>query len=372
MAEPPVCAPIDANGNLTSDGTKTYLWNALNQLVEVKEGSTTIATFEYDGAGRRTEKGAAGVTHQYIYDAEDIVEERITGSSSDTVRYYHGAGTDEPLARKNSSDVVTYYLADHLGSIVQETNANGAVILEREYGPWGDLLSGASTAGHAFQGREWDSEISLFYFRARYYNAAAGAWTADDPIGFSGGPNLSQFVNNNPVRLVDPFGLCGGEQSQGRPDPSKVTNEERWLRVKQVLEVLDVLSKVSVVVVGILAENPGPAAEVVAAEVAVAQTTTFYRGVSNLEAADALAYGLRPGPNNSYQTGKMLAETAADAAKWGRAMNGEGNFQVLKIEVPKAIADELLPFGRIDGIGPAHFGTLEQLKNVTITLLGPK
>jgi len=55
-AEPPVCAPIDANGNLTSDGTKTYVWNALNQLVEVKEGTTTIATFEYDGAGRRTEK----------------------------------------------------------------------------------------------------------------------------------------------------------------------------------------------------------------------------------------------------------------------------------------------------------------------------
>jgi hypothetical protein len=36
-------APIDANGNLTSDGTKTYFWNALNQLVEVKEGTTTIA-----------------------------------------------------------------------------------------------------------------------------------------------------------------------------------------------------------------------------------------------------------------------------------------------------------------------------------------
>ncbi len=63
-----VCAPIDANGNLTSDGTKTYLWNALNQLVEVKEGSITIATFEYDGEGRMTEKVAGGITHQYICD----------------------------------------------------------------------------------------------------------------------------------------------------------------------------------------------------------------------------------------------------------------------------------------------------------------
>ena len=119
----------DANGNLISDGTKTYFWNGLNQLVEVKEGTTMIAAFEYDGAGRRTEKIAAGLTHSYIYDVEDIVEERISGSTSDTIHYY---------------------LADHLGSIVQETNASGAVILEREYGPWGDLLSGASTAGYAF------------------------------------------------------------------------------------------------------------------------------------------------------------------------------------------------------------------------------
>lgn len=147
IMKPDVCAPIDANGNLTSDGTRTYHWNALNQLVEVKEGSNTIATFEYDGEGRPTEKVAAGLTHQYIYDAEDIAEERLSGSSSDTIRYYHGAGIDEPLARKNSSEVVTYYLADHLGSVVQETNASGAVSLERDYGPWGDLLSGAST-GH--------------------------------------------------------------------------------------------------------------------------------------------------------------------------------------------------------------------------------
>lgn len=88
--------------------------------------------------------------------------------------------------------------------------------LGRQYDPWGNQLSGASAAGYAFQGREWDSEISLYYFRARYYNAATGAWAADDPIGVAGGANLTQFVNNNPLRFVDPFGLCGEEQ--GSPD----------------------------------------------------------------------------------------------------------------------------------------------------------
>lgn len=199
----------DANGNLTSDGAKTYFWNALNQLVEVKEGTTTIATFEYDGKGRRTEKVAAGLTHQYIYDAEDIVEERITGSSSDTIRYYHGAGIDEPLARKNSSDVVTYYLADHLGSIVQETNASGAVTLEREYDPWGVATQGTSASGYAFTGREWDSEIALHYYRARYYDASAGRFLSTDPIGFGGGLNFFAYVGSSPLSFVDPTGEFG-------------------------------------------------------------------------------------------------------------------------------------------------------------------
>jgi RHS repeat-associated protein len=196
----------DANGNLTSDGTKTYHWNALNQLVEVKEGTTTIATFEYDGKGRRIEKVAGALTHLYIYDAEDVVEERISGSSSDTNRYYHGAGIDELLARKNSSDVVISYLADHLGSIVQETNASGAVTLEREYDPWGVAMQGASTSGYAFTGREWDSEIGLQYSRSRYYLPNAGRFASEDPIGFAGGTNFFGYVLSSPLVFTDPFG----------------------------------------------------------------------------------------------------------------------------------------------------------------------
>jgi RHS repeat-associated protein len=197
----------DANGNLTADGAKAYFWNALNQLVEVKEGSTTIATFEYDGLGRRTEKVADGSTHQYIYDAEDIVEARITGSSSDTIRYFHGVGIDQPLARKNSSAIVTYYLADHLGSIVQETSSSGSVSLEREYDAWGVLIQGDTASGYSFTGREWDAEIGLVYLRNRYYDANATRFVSQDPISLSGGLNLFGYVLNRPGALTDPFGF---------------------------------------------------------------------------------------------------------------------------------------------------------------------
>jgi RHS repeat-associated protein len=204
IPEPHVCAPIDANGNLTSDGTKTYFWNALNQLVEVKEGSTTVATFEYDGKGRRTEKTAGGLTRTYVYDAEDIVEERISGSSSDTIRYHHGVGIDEPLARTNGSSVTTYYLADHLGSVVQESSAAGAITLEREYDPWGELLQGSTTSGYAFTGREWDAETGLNFYRARYYDPRRARFLSEDSAYRAG--NLYSCVANSPANRIDPSG----------------------------------------------------------------------------------------------------------------------------------------------------------------------
>lgn len=46
----------DLNGNLTSDGTTTYSWNARNQLSGLSGGAS--ASFAYDGLGR----GAARLT----------------------------------------------------------------------------------------------------------------------------------------------------------------------------------------------------------------------------------------------------------------------------------------------------------------------
>ena len=149
------------------------------RLVEVKEGTTTIATFEHDGGGRRTEKVAAGLTHR-TYDAEDFVEERISGSSSDTIRYCHGAGIDEPLARKKSSAVVTYYLADHLGSIAQETKCERV----------GDPESRVRRVGRTSAG--------CLVFRFRVYSSRVISWGVRNERM----PRLS-FPNNHSACAVD-------------------------------------------------------------------------------------------------------------------------------------------------------------------------
>jgi len=54
----------------------------------------------------------------------------------------------------------------------------------------------------------YDSQTKLVRFGARDYDAEVGRWTCKDPIGFGGeSTNFYSYLKNNPLVLVDPFGL---------------------------------------------------------------------------------------------------------------------------------------------------------------------
>ena len=82
---------------------------------------------------------------------------------------------------------------------------------------------------YTFTGREWDKEIGLYYYRARYYDAETGRFVSFDPIlrGFSHVEEVGcresitsfpleqpqklhpyAYVENNPLNLTDASGLC--------------------------------------------------------------------------------------------------------------------------------------------------------------------
>jgi RHS repeat-associated protein len=57
---------------------------------------------------------------------------------------------------------------------------------------------------YLFTGREFDEEIDLYYYRARYYNSEIGRFISIDPIGFESGTyNLYGYVGNNPISNSD-------------------------------------------------------------------------------------------------------------------------------------------------------------------------
>jgi len=79
------------------------------------------------------------------------------------------------------------------------------------YSAFGQVLDetpGGPQLPFAFTGRELDRETDLYYYRARYYDAAVGKFISDDPIGFrAGDANLSRYVGNAATTATDPTGL---------------------------------------------------------------------------------------------------------------------------------------------------------------------
>ncbi len=128
--------------------------------------------------------------------------------------------------------VVRYDHGDHLGSSVVETDAAGAVLTYEEYHPYGTTavwLGAASVSlkRYRYTGKERDEATGLYRMGVRHYAAWLGRWTSPDPAGLVDGANRYTYVNDNPVRLLDPDGLQGGEMEQMWFLESKLLGLER-------------------------------------------------------------------------------------------------------------------------------------------------
>jgi len=216
----------DGNGNLigkteTDDGeteTWTYAYDGENRLISaVKQEAdeTKTVNFKYDPFGRRIEKRVTedGTTRtkRYFYDNEDILlehdENGVIGN-----RYLHGPGIDEPLSVTTDGGTY-YYHADRLDTIIALTDTNQHIVQKYDYDAFGNLHDEKNTVKqpYTYTGREWDKEIKLYYYRARYYDAKVGRFLSKDPfpgvLTDSQTLNRYPYVQNNPVNFTDPYGL---------------------------------------------------------------------------------------------------------------------------------------------------------------------
>jgi len=193
----------DLNGNLTSDGTNTYYWNARNQLVAIN--GTSVASFSYDAFGRRAQKTVDGMTTSFVYDGLTPIQE-LNGAN--ITNLLTGLSVDEYFTRSNATGT-HHVLADILGSTVALANGTGAVDAQYTYEAFGNVSATGTTNGNPFSytGREADG-TGLAYYRARYYNPQLQRFVSEDPIGFAGeDTNLYSYVFNDPMSSIDPLGL---------------------------------------------------------------------------------------------------------------------------------------------------------------------
>ncbi|BFU45529.1 IPT/TIG domain-containing protein [Krasilnikovia sp. MM14-A1004] len=192
----------DDDGNLTSDGTNTYTWNARGQLTG-RSGPGLSATYAYDGLGRRSGRTIGGTTTAYLHDGPNVIREKAGGTVPATMLT---GGLDETFAR-TTSDGSQSLLTDRLGSTLALAGPSG-VGAEYSYDPFGGTTVTGDDGGNdtRFTGRTDDGD-GLYHYRARYYAPAAGRFISRDPLGLaSGGTDAYTYAFNRPTDLVDPNG----------------------------------------------------------------------------------------------------------------------------------------------------------------------
>jgi RHS repeat-associated protein len=173
-------------------------------------------TFKYDPFGRRIEKVSASATSIFVYDGENLVQ-TVNASGSEVAHYAQGQNIDEPLAMERGS-TTDYYETDGLGSISSLTASTGSIAQSYTYDSFGNQTasSGSLTSYFRYTGRDFDTETSLYFYRARYYDESIGRFLGEDPTEIEGGDlNFYRYASNNPSNLADPFGLNPGDKYPG-------------------------------------------------------------------------------------------------------------------------------------------------------------
>ncbi|MCD4742969.1 MAG: RHS domain-containing protein, partial [Desulfobacteraceae bacterium] len=217
----------DSNGNMikkTVAGTiTTYVYNTEDRLTQVWDGEPATGTltveYYYDPFGRRLYKDVSGIRIYFHYADEGLIAEfGATGAEIKSYGYKpNSTWTSDPLFMKVGEEYY-FYQNDHLGTPQKMTAGNGEVVWSAKYNSFGEAMIEIETVENnlRFPGQYEDGETGLHYNYWRYYDVKAGRYIKTDPIGISGGTNSFLYSNQNPITVVDPFGLiCNIEKMPG-------------------------------------------------------------------------------------------------------------------------------------------------------------
>jgi len=95
------------------------------------------------------------------------------------------------------------------------------------------------------------------------------------------------------------------------------------------------------------------------------ETLTLYRAVSKVEFQQLMRTGKLEVVPSSLE-GKFFAESAEDAVQWGEMLEGASNYRIVEVDLPARVAQSLLRWEKLDGIGPARYGELHQLQDAVV------
>ena len=191
----------------------TYEWDSAHRLTAINNGSHR-SEFSYDGLDRRIrivekQNGAVTANNTFLWCGNALCEERdATGAT--VVRRFFSQG--ESLLGTGTTNL--FYTRDHLASIREALDSAATIQTRYDYDPYGQqtVLAENIPASFAYTGHFQHKPSGLYLAQHRELDPRAGRWLNRDPIEEAGGLNLYAYVNNDPLRRVDPLGLCDDEE----------------------------------------------------------------------------------------------------------------------------------------------------------------
>jgi RHS repeat-associated protein len=204
----------DSNGNTTVSQAVTSTYDFENHLT----GFGPNIAIAYDGDGNRVKKTVNGMATTYLVDNLNPTgyAQVILGSTLlETRQYVYGLERVSQRCVTNSQAETRYFGYDGLGSVRVLTDTVGSATDNYDYDAFGNLINSTGVTPNEFRfaGEQYDSDLQLYYNRARYLSTNTGRfWTMDDDEGGNvDPPSLHKYLysRGNPVRWVDPTGNVG-------------------------------------------------------------------------------------------------------------------------------------------------------------------
>jgi len=201
----------DAAGNLTNDGGQNFTYDATGQ--QATAGSNGLAQY-YDGDGLRGMKVENNVRTYYL--RSTVLGGQVVAEIDQNSIWRRGyVYLGQQLLAVQQNGAVNWVHQDPLVKSKRVTNSSGTVVSTVELDPWGGNTSRSSNDAfqpHRFNNYERDlnqSDEAMF----RRYNRWWSRFDQPDP--YDGSYNLANpqsfnryaYVQNDPVNLIDPFGL---------------------------------------------------------------------------------------------------------------------------------------------------------------------
>ncbi|MGH9226665.1 MAG: RHS repeat-associated core domain-containing protein [Acidimicrobiales bacterium] len=202
----------DANGNTLRNADHTFTYDYEDRLTTADGGTIR---FVYDGDGNKVAEITGGATTTFLVDDRNptgysqVIDELVGGMLSKTYAY----GLDLISQREMPSRTTSWYGYDGHGS-VRYLNMPAEVPTDRfSYDSFGVRTSAfGPTANHyGFGGERFNSLLSGYFLRARWYNAETGRFNSSDPLtGIHSDPeslHRYSYASGDPVNRRDPSGL---------------------------------------------------------------------------------------------------------------------------------------------------------------------